>query len=109
MLNCQKLIGKIIIMNGNIRLVTWRGSAESYEGGSLGKIYRQPTKCCPMCTAKIKGRMIRRLKAVTLIKKKMYQSFTKIPDESQFSDLEIIDYRRAYTSEGRSFQTMARV
>lgn len=91
--NCQKLIGKIIIMNGNIRLVTWRGSAETYGDGSLGEIYRQPTKYCPMCTDKIKGRMIRRLNAATLIEK-IYQSFIRIPDESQFSDLEIIDYRR---------------
>lgn len=43
-LNCQKLIGTIIIMNSNIRLVARRGPAESYRGGSPGKIYRQPTK-----------------------------------------------------------------
>lgn len=48
-----------------------------------------------MCTDKIKGRMIRRLNAVTLIEK-TYQSFIHIPDESQFSDLDIIDYRRDF-------------
>lgn len=69
MLNCQKLIGTITIMNGNIRLVARRGPAESYRGGFLGKIYRQPTKLLLNVYSQNKGSLIRRLKAVTVIKK----------------------------------------
>lgn len=61
-------------MNGNIRVVNRKGPTERYRGGSKGRTYGQPTKILLNLYNQNKRLMIRRLRAVTLIKK--FQSLT---------------------------------
>ena len=67
--NGQKPVGAITMMNSNIRVEVKRGPPESYRDGSQGKMRGQPTRVLLKLYNQNKGQMIRRLKAVTLIKK----------------------------------------